>query len=224
MDDQTIDIRTAGIEDKYEALQVLSAYCPVMGSRLAPYMIETLEICLSSLRFYFHLGVREICVLYVYLCIFFIRSFALRSRLIPKLLEIGKSCKLLTDQMVCATFHQLTECIKTERLASFVDSLYQCLKQAILIIGDSSILPRKIRDEISESATRQLEIMADRRNARVGRSVSEYGEQNIKRSILLDQIEDFALQDMEEILKMLDVHHPLLVTLSSMKDLTSKRG
>ena len=153
-----------------------------------------------------------------------IRSFVSHSRLIPKLLDIGKSCKLLTDQMVCATFHQLTECIKTELLASFVDSLYQCLKRSILIIGDSSILPRKIHDDISESATRQLKIIADRRNARVGRTASEYGEHIIKRSIILDHFEGLALQDIEEILKMLDVNHPLLVTLSSVKNLASKRG
>lgn len=97
------------------------------------------------------------------------------------------------------------------------------MKQSILIIGDSSI-PQKIRDDISESATRQLKTIAERRNARVGRTASEYGEHSIKRSIILDQLEDFALRDIEETLKMLDINHPLLMALSSVKNLASKRS
>jgi hypothetical protein len=58
VDGQELEIRTAGIEDKFHAFEVLSVYCTILGPLLAPYMVQTLELCISSLQFPFDHGVR----------------------------------------------------------------------------------------------------------------------------------------------------------------------
>jgi hypothetical protein len=59
-DGQELEIRTAGIEDRYHAFEVLTVYCTILGPLLAPYMMHTLELCLSSLQFPFDHGVRVV--------------------------------------------------------------------------------------------------------------------------------------------------------------------
>lgn len=63
MDGQTLGIRTSAIEEKCQAFETLVIYCSTLGPRFAPYLSQSFEVTLPSLRFYFHDGVREACAM-----------------------------------------------------------------------------------------------------------------------------------------------------------------
>ena len=68
MHGQRIEIRTASLEEKCTAFDVLLVYCHVMGRKFAPYFSATLSLALPALRFFFHDGVREASAMYVATC------------------------------------------------------------------------------------------------------------------------------------------------------------
>lgn len=70
-----------------------------------------------------------------------------------------------------------------------------------------------------EATKRQLHLLADRRKGRANRATSEAGENDKEEMALLEEIEDFALEDMGKMLNAFDPNHSLLVAVSSVKDL-----
>ena len=63
LDGQQVGIKTSVIEEKCQAFETLVIYCSTLGARFAPYLAQSLELVLPSLRFYFHEGVREACAM-----------------------------------------------------------------------------------------------------------------------------------------------------------------
>jgi hypothetical protein len=57
------DIRTTIIEEKCQAFETLLIYSTTLGAKFAPFFSQGLEITISSLRFYFHDGIRETCAM-----------------------------------------------------------------------------------------------------------------------------------------------------------------
>lgn len=53
------------MEEKCQAFETLLVYSTTLGAQFAPYLAQSLETTLPSLRFYFHDGVREACVMCV---------------------------------------------------------------------------------------------------------------------------------------------------------------
>ncbi|KAJ7061031.1 armadillo-type protein [Mycena amicta] len=202
MDGQTLGIRTSAIEEKCQAFETLVIYCSTLGPRFAPYLSQTFEVTLPSLRFYFHDGVREACAM-----------------LIPMLLASGKSSGTLTNQMVAATFLQLINGITTEHDSSFLSSLYKCFNDSVRVIGGPSALPPEFQNGVIEGTKRQLQALADKRRARKARSNADSVEEDKEELALYEEIEDFALEDMAKMLSAFDANHPLLVAVSSVKDL-----
>lgn len=202
MDGQTLGIRTSAIEEKCQAFETLVIYCSTLGARFAPYLAQGLEVTLPALQFYFHDGVREACAM-----------------LIPMLLACGKSSNTLTSPMVAATFHQLITCISTEHDPSFLASLYKCFTDSLRVIGGPSALSPEYQTGIIEATKRQLQLLAERRKGRANRAASEAGENDKEEMALLEEIEDFALEDMGKMLIAFDGSHSLLVAVSSVKDL-----
>ncbi|KAJ7247863.1 armadillo-type protein [Mycena haematopus] len=201
MDGQTLGIRTSAIEEKCQAFETLVIYCSTLGPRFAPYLSQTFEVTLPSLRFYFHDGVREACAM-----------------LIPMLLASGKNSGTLTNQMVTATFLQIINGISTEHDASFLSSLYKCFNDALRVIGGPSALSPEFQNGIMEATKRQLQTLADKRRARKARPASDL-EEDREDMALLEEIEDFALEDMAKMLSVFEANHPLLVAVSSVKEL-----
>lgn len=71
---------------------------------------------------------------------------------------------------------------------------------------------------IMEATKRQLQFIGDRRKARAARPAAEI-EDDGEDLALLEEIEDFALEDTAKMLTMFDVNHPLLVAVTSVKRL-----
>ena len=139
-------------------------------------------------------------------------------RLVPTLFSCGKTSGTLTNQMVSATFHQLINCIGTETDASFLSSLYKCFAETLRILGGSSALPTEFHNGIMEATKRQLHLLADRRKSRAQRPIADL-EDDREDLALLEEMEDFALEDVGNLLRLFDPGHPLLIAISSVKDL-----
>jgi len=135
------------------------------------------------------------------------------------LLSCGKSSNTLTNSMVAATFHQLITCVSTEHDSSFLASLYKCFTDSLRVVGGPSVLSQDYQSGIIEATKRQLQLLADRRKGRANRAASEAGGNDKEELALLEEIEDFALEDMGKMLLAFDENHPLLVAVSSVKDL-----
>ncbi|KIM73570.1 hypothetical protein PILCRDRAFT_829051 [Piloderma croceum F 1598] len=201
LDGQTVGIRTSAIEEKCQAFETLVIYCSTLQARFAPYLAQSLELTLPSLRFYFHDGVREACAM-----------------LVPMLLSCGKASSTLTTQMVSASFHQLINCIGAETDPSFMASLFKCFTDSLKVLGGPASLSNEFCNGITEATKRQLQILADKRKNRSQRPASELTD-DTEDLALIEEIEDFALEDMAKLLYYLDPKHPLLVAVSSVKDL-----
>lgn len=135
------------------------------------------------------------------------------------LLACGKSSNTLTNPMVTATFHQLITCVSTEHDSSFLASLYKCFTDSLRVIGGPATLPQEYQNGIIEATKHQLQLLADRRKGRANRAALEVGESDKEELSLLEEVEDFALEDMGKMLIIFDANHPLLVAVSSVKDL-----
>ena len=59
VDGKTMGIKTCALEEKCQAFETLLIYCSTLGAKYAPYLSQTLEICIPCLKFSFHEGVRE---------------------------------------------------------------------------------------------------------------------------------------------------------------------
>lgn len=134
------------------------------------------------------------------------------------LLASGKNSGTLTNQMVTATFLQIINGISTEHDASFLSSLYKCFNDSLRIIGGPSALSPEFQNGVIEATKRQLQALADKRRARKARPASDL-EEDREDMALLEEIEDFALEDMGKMLIVFEANHPLLVAVSSVKDL-----
>ncbi|PCH35440.1 ARM repeat-containing protein [Wolfiporia cocos MD-104 SS10] len=201
MEGQHVGIRTSALEEKCQAFETLVIYSSTLGAHFAPYLPQSLEIVLPNLRFYFHEGVREACAM-----------------VIPILVSCGKSSGTLTDQMVLATFSQLINCINEETDASFLASLFKCFTDSMRPLGGPFSLDEEIRYSAVEAAKAQLERIANKRKARAARPAVEVADER-EDLMLIEEMEDFALEDMARLLMEFDRNHPLLMAVSAVRDL-----
>ena len=138
-------------------------------------------------------------------------------RLIPLLFTCGKQSGTLTSQMVAASFLQLIRCIQTESDPSFLSSLYRAVADGLRVVGIPSLTP-DLQSALIEATNHQLHTLADKRNRR-----AETTEDDREELALLEEVEEFALEDMEKLLKMMDGQHPLLIAISSVRELGVSR-
>jgi hypothetical protein len=200
MDGQIVGIRTSTIDEKCQAFDTLVIYCSILGGRFGPYLTQSLELTLPALLFYFHEGVREAA-----------------CRLIPLLLSCGKSSGTLAPQMIPASLTKLIYCVQIETDASFVSSLYKSVADALRVVGIPALTP-ELSNALVDATKHQLQSLADKRKQRSQRATSEL-EDDREELALLEEMEDFALEDMEKLLKMLDGQHPLLIAIASVREL-----
>lgn len=139
-------------------------------------------------------------------------------RLVPILLSCGKASNALTPRMASATIAQIIDSINKETDTSFLASLYKCLADCLRVLGGSQILQGELLSDLIDATKRQLQDFADKRKQRTQRPQDEL-ESDIEDVALLEEMEDFALEDMRQLLEYLDANHPLLVAVSSVRDL-----
>ena len=201
MDGKIVGIRTSTIEEKCQAFETLLIYAATLDARFAPYLTQALELALPALKFYFHEGVREAA-----------------CRLIPTLFSCGKHSSTLTSQIVSASFVALIKCIAIETDPSFLASLYRAFIDSLLVIGGARALPPELQNSVLDATKHQLQTLADRRKSRAQRPTQEL-EDDRQELALMEEMEDYALEDIARLLRMFDPQHSLLVAVSSVRDL-----
>jgi hypothetical protein len=138
------------------------------------------------------------------------------------LLACGKQNGTLTTNMVTTTFMQMINCISTEHDATFLASLYKYFGEALRVLGGPGALAPELHDGVMEATKRQLHALADRRKARAARAAAGAGaggEFDRDEVALVEEMEDFALEDMAKMLAVFDVGHPLLMAVAGVRDL-----
>jgi len=115
--------------------------------------------------------------------------------------------------MVAASFLQLIRCIQAESDPSFLSSLYRAIADGLRVVAIPALTP-DLQTALIEATKHQLQTLADKRKRR-----AETPEDDHEEVALLEEVEEFALEDMEKLLKMMDGQHPLLVAISSVRDL-----
>lgn len=85
------------------------------------------------------------------------------------------------------------------------------------MVGPSNI-PAVFVDGILKATQNQLTTIAHKRRARASMPARQLAEER-EDIALIEEMEDFALEDMAKLVGMLDKNHPLLVAISSVKEL-----
>lgn len=219
MDGHLVGIRTSTIDDKCQAFDTLVVYASLLGARFAPYLAQALDLTLPALQFYFHEGVREAA-----------------CRLVPLLAACGKAAGTLTPEVVHASLAKVVYCIRMERDPTFVASLYKAIGDTLRVVGVGALTP-ELTNGLMDGTRVQLQHMAERRRSRgsgLGASGPGPGaggqgqaqgqdEEEQEELALVEEMEAFALEDMEKTLRILDAHHPLLIAIASVRQLGSGR-
>ncbi|KAF8521902.1 ARM repeat-containing protein [Hysterangium stoloniferum] len=197
---QQIGIKTASIEEKCHAFEMLVIHCSTIGAKFSPWLPQVLQLVLPGLRFIFHDGVREAAAL-----------------LIPMLLVCGKKSSTLTPDMLNSVFSELVDDIGKEEDPSFLASAYKCFTDSTRVVGQES-LPPAVYEGILRSTQNQIQMLAQKRKRRAEKSPRELQEERDDVA-LLEEMEEFAFEEMGKMLQFFDPAHPLLYAISSLKEL-----
>lgn len=165
------------------------------------------------------------------------------------LLVCGKQSNTLTPQMLHAVFTQLISVLAAESDASFLASLFKCVADCVRVVGGPAQLLPEFRDGVLAATRAQLQTLAEKRKVRQmrhpelvqslggggggnghgrngapGAQVGASGagdpfEDEREELLLLEELEDFALEEAGKMLKYFDPGHPLLIAVSSVKEL-----
>ncbi|KIY64331.1 ARM repeat-containing protein [Cylindrobasidium torrendii FP15055 ss-10] len=212
MDDQLFSVRTQGLEEKCQALETMLIHASTLQGKFGPWVASSLEVALNGLKFYFHDGVREACAM-----------------LLPVLLHAGGTSGTLTPPMVHATYAQLVQCVGQERDPGFVASLFKSISDCLKIsVQAGAPLEPDVRVGIINAIKKQVSWLAERRK---GRTPPE-DEDEDEELMLIEEMEDFALEDMGKLVEILFVQdgqlvpegNSLLVGISSVRQLSSTKG
>ncbi|KAL1940497.1 hypothetical protein VTO73DRAFT_9069 [Trametes versicolor] len=201
MDGRQVTVKTSALEDKCQAFETLLIHASTLNARFGPYVAQVLELALPGLRFYIHEGVQEACAM-----------------LIPVLISCGKNSGTLTNQMVAATLSQIITCVANESDSSFLASLYKCFLDTLLVLGGPPALAPEFRQGIVDATKRQLNALADKRKARAARPAHELREER-EDLALIQEMEDFAIEDMAKVLRTVEAPGDLMIAVSSLRQL-----
>ncbi|CAE6446072.1 unnamed protein product, partial [Rhizoctonia solani] len=189
-DGQHVEIRTSVLEEKSTAFDALLAHASTLGAKFGEYIRPTLELALPNLKFYFSENVREVSAL-----------------LIPTLVLSGNATGVISPEELNAIFLQVTRAIQPEGDAGFLGSLCKCLADSLLVVGRQAIVAPLV-NEISVACKAQLSALASRRDMRVRRlKRGPEWEEDKEDMLLLQELEDAALDEMGRLLTFLDPSH-----------------
>jgi importin-5 len=134
------------------------------------------------------------------------------------LISCGKNSNTLTSHMVNASFTQVVNCIGMETEPTFLSSLFRCFSECMRIAGGPHLLPQEVHDGIIEATKRQLQSIADRRKSRASKPATDIADDK-EDLMLIEEMEEFALEDMSKMLTTFDPNHSLLIAISSVREL-----
>jgi hypothetical protein len=142
------------------------------------------------------------------------------------LVSCAKESNLMTEEMFDATFKQLISVIGTEPDASFLASLYKCFADSSrLFIHPSSrsshqqqSFPPQYTQSLFQATQSQLHTIAQKRKQRASLPLYQREEEHDDLA-LLEEMEEYALDDMGKCVALLDPSSQLLIAVGSVREL-----
>ena len=131
------------------------------------------------------------------------------------LISCGKASNAIDGDMVANVMQHVASVITQETDSTFLASLFKCATDSIRSWDD--VTP-DTRSALENAAKHQLQALADRRKARSARSRAEIEEER-EDLALLEEMEEFALEELAKMLTLFDANHPLLVAVPNVRDL-----
>ncbi|KAG8910757.1 hypothetical protein FRC01_006145, partial [Tulasnella sp. 417] len=177
-----------------EAFEHLVVISSSLKDAYADWVKPTLEISLPGLKFFWHEGVRE--------------SSAM---LVPMLLACGKSVLTATDLQTI--FRTLLAAIGEESDTGYLASLYKSVVDSVLVLPSKG-LPMDLAHDIIATVQRKLQSLAQKRKRRAEyllAHASEDVEDEREGMALEEELEDFVLDEVGRLLRLLDPNHPYLI-------------
>jgi len=199
---QRIEIRTASLEEKCTAFDVLLVYSHTMGRSFTPYLSQTLNLAVPALRFFFHDGVREAAAM-----------------VIPVLVACAQGSDMMNEAFLTGVFSPLIRGITSEMDAGFLTSLYKCFGDCLRTVGGRSALPPSLEEGFLKATQNQLHTLAQKRKARADRIHGRDWEEEKEDVMLMEEMEGYALDEMQIALETLDPRHSLLIAVGSIKSM-----
>lgn len=147
------------------------------------------------------------------------------SRLIPALVANAKNTDMVNADFSNAIFTPVIEGISSEQDAGFLASLYACFADSLRSLsgGDpatsQSVLSPANQAAFLKATSEQLHTLATRRQTRSVRIHGRDWQEEQEDMLLMEEMEGFALDEMQKALDVLDPRHPLLVAIGSVKEI-----
>jgi len=141
------------------------------------------------------------------------------------LLACAKQNGTLSPETSETVLTQLVLCLKSQTDPGYLASLFKSLTDSLVTIGGTP--PSDILSDALGAAQTQLQIIAQKRTVRsqrlnggvTGASAGGTEEEDREEALLLEEMENFELEEMRKFLKMVDPNHPLLVAIGSIMEL-----
>lgn len=131
------------------------------------------------------------------------------------LISCGKASNAIDGDMVANVMQHVASVISQETDSTFLASLFKCATDSMRAWSD--VTP-ETRSALENAAKQQLQALAERRKARSARTAAEI-EEDREDLALLEEMEEFALEEMAKMLGIFDPNHPLLIAVPSVRDL-----
>lgn len=131
------------------------------------------------------------------------------------LISCGKASNTIHGDMVANVMQHVASVISQETDSTFLASLFKCATDSMCVWADVS---SDTRAALENAAKQQLQALADRRKARSARTQAEIEEER-EDLALLEEMEEFALEEMAKMLAVFDTSHPLLMAIPNVRDL-----
>jgi len=198
-------ILTSVQDEKYQVFRSLLIYCSTLEARFAPYVSQSLEITILTLRLHSHDVIQKTC-----------------TSLVPKLLACAMENGVFSVQTISTIILQLIHCIGSETNLAFLQPLLKCYQHSIKAIGGPVSLPRELNSSFVEAIRHQINTIADIRSDRSRRHHLEPAGGAMLTTVDLEHMqaepaETRTLDGVEELLRFLDMQHPLLESVSNVR-------
>ena len=139
-------------------------------------------------------------------------------RVIPRLVECAKDSNMADEPFVNGVFVPIIDAMPNEPDAGFLASLYKCFSESARAVNASALSPELVNGFI-KATQNQLHSLAQRRKSRADRIHGRDWEEEKEDIMLMEEMEGFALEEIQKALEALDPQHPLLIAVGSVKSM-----
>jgi hypothetical protein len=183
-DQQSFGIKTAGLEDKAAACQMLVCYARELKSGFVDYVESVTHLMVPLLKFYFHEGVRTAA-----------------AECLPELLEVAKSKgPEFVGAMWRFCLKDLLKAVETEPEADVLSELLFCLSRCIECLG-GGCLTEKDLEEIFDLLNKHMGKHFEKAEERDEQRKDEDYDEELENDLVNEHDEDtFILSKVSDVL------------------------